>query len=50
MDLGLPLPSCTFDDITMMSSGLRGNPISLQKHENVYEYGLAKQSILTLEF
>ena len=27
MDLGLPFHSCTFDDITMTSSGFRGNPI-----------------------
>ena len=25
MDLGLPFHSCTFDNITMMSSGLKGN-------------------------
>ena len=25
MDLGLPFHSCTFDDITMTSSGFRGN-------------------------
>ena len=27
MDLVLPFHSCTFDDITMTSSGYRGNPI-----------------------
>ena len=29
MDHGLPFYSCTFDDITMTSSGFRGNPIFL---------------------
>ena len=27
MDFGLPFHSCTFDDIMMVSSGVRGNPI-----------------------
>ena len=38
MDLDLPVHSCTFDDITMTSSGFRGNPILFEKSGTTYQF------------